>query len=363
MGRRPPDRRLRRTPALLLAAALFAGCAITPAPGVGVTLADTLGSALSDHSIDAFLTAFSDDDQGRARGTSWYTALSAADGDLRQDGASQVEVTTTFPGDRRAATQTIAYQLEDDGSLITGVSPTPGTPLWALEATSITTGVSGTLVSAGLDDTARSAWSNRLDHAAATVDREGVPGVGGWTGGLVVEVPRGDADFQVVTGSAASSASAITTCEGGTPRIVISPRALSLGTGWLDSTLVHEAVHVATDSACVAPGDSLDWAVEGLAESVAARTDAATASRNRELVADELAAHGVPDALPARLETLTDYALAQLAVDQVRAHLGPRADDLLDRAIHDAPGVTAQELRKVTGWYVAELRRRAHMSR
>ncbi len=181
------------------------------------------------------------------------------------------------------------------------MSRTQGTPLWALDPTDLTAATSGTLLSAGLDDAARKLLATRLDHAAAAVQKAGVPGADDWTGGLVVEVPGSDADFQVVTGSAASSASAITICEGGTPRIVVSPEALGLDAEWLDSTLVHEAVHVATDSACVAAGESLGWAVEGLAESVAARADPVTASRNRKLVAEELAAHGVPDALPVRL--------------------------------------------------------------
>ena len=360
MGRRPPDRRLRAA-ALLLGAVLLAGCT---SPGATTTPTEPLGArvgaALSGHSLEAFLAFFPDDAQGQARGTSWYAALAAGDGELAQTGAAQFTVTTTFPGDRRAATQAITYQASgDDDPVISGVARTPGTPLWALNPTRVTPASSGTLLSADLDEAARSTWATRLDHAAARVDHVGVPGADDWAGGLVVEVPGSDADFLVVTGSEASSASAITICEGGTPRIVVSPEALGLDAGWLDSTLVHEAVHVATDSACVAAGESLAWAVEGLAESVTARADAATASRNRKLVAEYLATNGVPDALPERPETLTDYALAQLAVDQVRAHLGSRAGDLLDRAVHDASSVTAQELREVTGWYVAELARRA----
>lgn len=356
MGRRSPDRRLRAA-ALLLAAVLLAGCS---APGAGTTSADLatrLDAALSERSLDGFLAAFPASTDGRGRGTSWYTALSHGDGRFTQADA-QLTVTTTFPGDRRPASQTITYQL-DGGGRVSAVSRTQGTPLWALEATDLTGTGSGTLLSAGLDEAARSVWATRLDHAVTAVGAADVPGAGGWPHGLVVEVPASPADFLLLTGSEASSASAVTTCEGGTPRIVVSPQTRGLDAGWLDSTLVHEAVHVATDSACVAGGASLEWAVEGLAESVAARVDASTASRNRGLVADYLAAHGVPDALPVRLETLTDYALAQLAVDQVRAHLGGRADDLLDRAVHDAASVGSAERREITGWYVAELRRRS----
>ncbi len=116
---------------------------------------------------------------------------------------------------------------------------------------------------------------------------------------------------------------------------------------------------MATDSACVPAGEALGWAVEGLAESVTARNDPATATRNRGLVRDYLKGHAVPTALPAQLEDLTSYALAQLAVDQVRARLGTKADDLLARATHEASTVTPAELGKVTDLYTAELRRLA----
>jgi len=90
---------------------------------------------------------------------------------------------------------------------------------------------------------------------------------------------------------------------------------------------------------------------------VTARVYPATADANRESVRVYLRDHPVPQALPTELRDLTDYALAQLAVDQVRAHLGDKADDLLDRATHRSNSVTATELRRVTRWYVSALRR------
>ena len=141
--------------------------------------------------------------------------------------------------------------------------------------------------------------------------------------------------------------------------MVVNPLILGQSDEWLDSTLVHEAVHVATDSACVPPGQSLAWATEGLAESVTARTDPATATRNRGLVVAFLRDHAVPRVLPSDLADLTSYALAQLAVDQVRARAGAKADDLLERATREAKTVTAAELTRVTGWYTAELTRLA----
>ena len=167
-------------------------------------------------------------------------------------------------------------------------------------------------------------------------------------------------DFTSRTGTPADAASAATTCADGASEIVVNPVVLVAGDQWLRSTLVHEGVHVATDSACVAPGESLGWATEGLAELVAADADPATASRNRKLAVDYLASHDLPNELPSELNTLTDYALAQLAVDQVIKQLGHKADDFLTRAIQRAAKVTAAERDQARSWYVAELRRLAN---
>ncbi|HSK33672.1 MAG TPA: hypothetical protein VK903_09325, partial [Propionicimonas sp.] len=99
------------------------------------------------------------------------------------------------------------------------------------------------------------------------------------------------------------------------------------------------------------------WAVEGVAESVTARVYPAIAAENREAVRTYLRDNPLPKSLPTQLDDLASYALAQLAVDQVRAHLGDKADDLLDRAIHRSASVTPAELRRVTGWYLSALRR------
>ena len=121
---------------------------------------------------------------------------------------------------------------------------------------------------------------------------------------------------------------------------------------------MHEAVHVATDSACGRPDQALNWAVEGLAESVTARVYPAIAAREpgggAGLPARQPDAEG---ACRRELDDLAAYALAQLAVDQVRAHLGEKADDLLERAIHQSGSVTPAELRRVTRWYLSALRR------
>lgn len=233
------------------------------------------------------------------------------------------------------------------------MDPPPARPVWSLPGVEVSTTPSGTLVSAGLTAAGRQRWSRRLAEAEAAVRAERLPG--GWSGGLVVLVPP-EGRFAQAAGEPAA-ASAITTCTAGTPRIVVNPAVLGQPEQWLDATIVHEAVHVATNTACGPPAPA--WVVEGLAESVAARRDPATAAQNRDLVRAQVREHGLPDALPERMETLTDYALAQVAVDAVAARLGERADAFWRRALLDGDGHSAAERALATRWYVAAVRRLA----
>ncbi len=353
MGRRPPRRRLTLrawSGALLLA---IAGCTAAPVPAG--TLADRLNATVRTDEA-AFASNFT---AGSTAGGEWFAALKGAAPTFSQSDGQTLVVTATMPGDRRLATWTLHLELDGATGRIRAVAPTPSRPIWALGQVDVTAATHGTLLSSGLEASARGAWAQRIDRAAAAVARTSPPGEDGWTGGLVVEVPATGSDFQAITDELPNTASALTACGTGTPRIVVNPLILEEPDEWLDSTLVHEAVHVATDSACVPAGESLAWAVEGLAESVTARNDPATATRNRGLVHDYLRDHAVPTALPTQLEDLTSYALAQLAVDQVLAHLGAKADDLLVRATHEAGTVTPVELRRVTDLYAAALRRLA----
>lgn len=353
MGRRTPRRRLihRAWPGVLLLAVI--GCAPTQLPAG--SLADRLNSALGQNQAQAFADNFTTDQSGAAAGREWFAVLSRAQATFSQPDRQTLAVTATMPGDRRPATWTLHLELDGATGRIRTVAPTPDRPIWALGTVDVTAATNGTLLTSGLDASARKEWAERLDRAAAAVARTDPPGTTGWKGGLVVEVPANGSDFQAITDELANTASALTTCVTGTPRVIVNPMILDQPAEWLDSTLVHEAVHVATDSACVPVGRSLAWAVEGLAESVTARNDPATATRNSRLVQAYLRDHPVPKALPSQLETLTDYALAQLAVDQVRAEWGARADDLLERATHDAATVGAGELARVTGWYTVRL--------
>ncbi len=171
-------------------------------------------------------------------------------------------------------------------------------------------------------------------------------------------VPAGPEDFPAAAGLPDADAAAGTECRSGAARVVVNPVVLGLEDAYLTTLLAHEAVHVASGSACA--GGGLGWAVEGLAEAVAAAGDAGLARSNSALVRAHLAEHGVPEELPTGLYDQTDYALAQVAVEQVRARLGDAAAvDLLDRAVRRPDSVTAEELTLAGGWYRDELARLA----
>jgi hypothetical protein len=328
----------------------------TPLPSG--TLAERLSAALGQDREDEFLDNFAVQHDASADGRQWFTVLrhgtSAAISQVDDD---TITVRTSEHGDVGPGTVTLTLELDASGR-IRAVAAGAHRPVWVLGPIEITDATHGTLYSAGLDAASRRQWAGRLNRAVAAVAEDRPPGADDWSKGLVVEIPADAAGFQAVTGESPSSASAITACDTGTPRIVVNPAILHQPDEWLDSTMVHEAVHVATGSPCRS-GSSLAWAVEGLAESVAASSDPVTASRNRGLVLAYLREHPVPRSLPTDLGDLTGYALAQLAVDQARAHLGAAAGDLLNRANGDAGSISRAQLRRITGWYVAELERLA----
>ncbi len=358
MGRRPPHRRLRAAswPAALL---LVAGCTApvgpTATPIAPGTLADRLNAALAADSEDAFADGFSAQHDPSADGRRWFRILRHATvASIAQPDDHTLSVTSGERGDAMPATVTLTVQRDATGRIRSVTAAHP--PIWVLGPTDVTDAVHGTLFSAGLDEASRRQWADRIDHAVDAVARFHPPGADAWPGGLVVEIPADASAFAARTGKDGVNASAVSTCDSGTPRIVVNPAVLGQPAEWLDSTMVHEGVHVATRSPC-RPSGQLAWAVEGLAESAAAASDPVAASRNRGLVLAYLRDHPVPRALPTDLDDLTGYALAQVAVDQLRARAGEASRDLLDRAGGDGGAVTANELRRVTGWYTAELER------
>lgn len=333
----------------LLLLGSLAACA---APPTAADLADRLEAALASRDEAGFVATFTPGTQSLA--SSWYQAFSRTEQHaIRATGPDRFEVRYQFPGDGQAASNTLALQLSDDR--IDLVSPTDQvTPLWLLPHTSVISNERATLISAGLEPAEQERWLNRIERAATELEQQAVSS--GWEPGAVVEIP-GTGNFAKVSGTDAASASAVTRCDWGNSRIIVNPVVLDQGSRWLDSTLVHELTHVATDSACHPGG--IRWVVEGVAEAAAAESDPETAKRNRRLVAARLASDGLPRELPEQVSDLSDYALAQVAVEQLRHHLGAEAERFITTAITTPEQLSAAELEQARGWYRAELKRRA----
>lgn len=333
----------------LLAVILCTGCGAAPVPSAAPDQAQRLNAALAQGE-GAFAALFN----SPLTGTAWYAVLHEADAHFA--GTAQpdtVDVQTQFSGDRGVATQTIALRLAADGTIDGSVDTGPR-PLWALGKTELTAAAHGTVLSSGLDESQRKSWSQRLDRASAAVSGAGVlTPANDWNGGLVVELPADSAAFTATTGSPADDTAAITTCASGTPRIVVNPVAFAQGSQWLQATLTHEAVHVATDSPC---HNGTAWVVEGVAEDVAAMSDPATAKADAVLVKKYLRSHRPVTALPATVVTPTDYALAQVAVAALRWKLDDQAPAFIEAGIIGQ--LSAAQTAQATRIYLAALQRR-----
>jgi hypothetical protein len=360
VGRRPPHRRLRRLAAgLAIVALVGSGCSrIDPATGdprAGEILARQLNDAVRDNNQVAFLQNFSGDQAARTLAQRWYRVLSVSAGTVDvPPGGSLLETTWTLPGDRDDAKSILATSLgsRDGAPVITGVRTTTSMPIWAIEDVEVTPAVHGSVVSSGLTSQQRVEAARLLNAAVAAVQKAGVVSPKArWAGSLVVEEPSTAPNFRTVTGMDADSTAGVTTCDDGTARIVMSPL---VGDDWFAETLVHEAVHVATDSPC---GNGAVWAAEGLAEWVTERTYPDVARANADLVRDYLRTNDLPDDIPDSVSSPTDYALAAVAVEQVFAHLGhDRAVDHLDAFMRRGK-VSDDDYTRIAKWYTAELAR------
>lgn len=328
--------------------------ACSPAPALGSvsptatisTSAEQLAAAWAARDRAAFVATFGRSPLAAAQAERWYQLLTDSHGRLTVTDSGQLAVTNQLPGDRRPATEIVSLRLSADNGFT--VVAEAGTPLWALEPARLAGSGSTSVLTAAGDDQA-TAWLALATRAEAAVRAAGI--AEDWPGGLVLEVPESADDFALRTGSPAATASAVTSCRSGTPRIIVNPALREYPDHVQFATLTHEAVHAATDSACQS---GLAWAVEGLAESVAAQADPATATANRTLVRAYLASHPLPAALPEHPRTPTDYALAQLAADQVRSRLADRAPDFFARATRDA--LSPSEIARATSWYRDALR-------
>jgi len=211
-----------------------------------------------------------------------------------------------------------------------------------------------------LGEEARDAWLSRVESAQRTLaGTDFGPLDDGWDGELVVELPDTASHYQELAGAGVEDAAAVTRCPSEGARITINPVVATSGAGYLESLVLHEAVHVATGSSC--GGEAPQWVEEGLAEWVASEHSGDALAANQAWVAAYLADHGVPEALPADAEFTADpdsvsaaYGLARLAVAVAVDRLGTAAAmDYFARAYTgEAPQATGARL---TAWYRAEL--------
>lgn len=209
-------------------------------------------------------------------------------------------------------------------------------PLWMLGPVQAASGHGATAVVA---DGQAGRWLSRAETARAAVSAAVEADLGrSWRGGLVIEVPGSQADFERVLGGAAGSygqIAAVTRPEGPDPaeagvRVVVNPvLADPLTPAGLDVLLTHEATHVATRSAI---SRAPLWLVEGFADYVAYRRVPSAAPAAESLVRSAVRQQGLPSDLPADRSFQPDaadlaqtYALAWAACRFVADRYSPDA--------------------------------------
>ncbi len=228
-------------------------------------------------------------------------------------------------------------------------------PTGALEPTAV---AGGTLyATAELVPAQRQAWLERIERSSAVVADAGLGSLDDdWDGQVIVELPVTTRDYTVLAGSGSDTAAAVTRCDPEGSRIAINPRVRAESADYLDSLLLHEAVHVATGSACT---DAPLWIEEGLAEWLTAEHHAATQQANQQWLDHELAVGGLPTGLPADAsfwgsadQVSGAYALAAFAVATAIEQLGQ------DQAMAFFAAPDESTTGQLTEWYLAGLRAR-----
>lgn len=351
------SRRITRRRLLLAACSLAAsGCAARPAstptlPALGESLRRALGAG--DEA--GFLAGFADTDHGRALGRRIYANLRQLDSvDLRTSSIeagppSVVTIAATWALGRgaRTATSGLRFALADgDPARIDSAQVRPRQPLWT-QADLVVRGADA--VTLELDETLAAQSDVWLTAGATAIGAVGGDALGeltaGWDGRLAVELPALQRDYALLVGMPTEEAigtGGVTLRLGESPesplRVVVNPRVgIHAGADAAAAVLVHEAVHVATNS--IASPAPL-WLKEGLAESVAAATVPSAGTANRAKVQAWVGVHGFPTALPGDADFRDDpasaYALAQFAVDALIAHRG-RAETLRSAATGEVP--------------------------
>jgi len=322
------------------------------------SLVSHLGTSLSERDQNGFLANFAPSAQSQQLGQIWYANLSQFAHATISSAHGGVTVSWSVPGDRAPVVDTLDpdLSLEAGRTVIVGNPLNAATPVWAATNVTVDTSAAGSVVSAALTSAQRTTWQSRLASAVRRLgDADLAPLDDSWNGRLVVQIPA-DADGYRRLGGDPDTSEAVTVCRAGAVRIDVNPRALALGAGELDTLLLHEGVHAATQSCASA---TPMWQREGLAEWVAASAYPATASSDRAAAVAWLASHPFPSALPPDADFAGDgdatwaaYALSELAVGAMVHHLGrPATMRMLNQS-----RLTDAQLARATGWYQDALR-------
>jgi hypothetical protein len=212
-----------------------------------------------------------------------------------------------------------------------------------------------------LGDQPRSAWLTRLEWAAETLAGTGFGTLDDtWDGQLVVELPGTAGQYQELAGAGMDDAAAVTRCPPGGARITVNPVVGANEPWYLDSLVLHEAVHVATGSSC--GGEAPQWVEEGLAEWVACEHSSESLAANQAWVMEYLERHGVPEALPDDPDFTADpdsvsaaYALARQAVAVAIDQLGEAGAMDYFAGAYDGRQTGDATTAEITSRYLAEL--------
>ena len=221
----------------------------------------------------------------------------------------QATLDWSLPGETSTAQQTVWLTLlpGPDGVRLAGTTDdadpdTPAEPIWWRHpVTRVDRGGLTLLLGPGQRATT---WADLTAHSVREArHRLPTPLSGRWPDRVVVEVPTDAASFESVLGAARGSyagTAAVTRPEGprtdSAVRVVVNPALADQPALERRLTLTHEMVHVATRSAS-SPAPL--WAVEGLAEYVAYRTEPRARAATEQALAAALRRDGVPSRLPA----------------------------------------------------------------
>jgi len=285
-----------------------------------------LDATLSTRDRAGFVGAFAPDTAAQVLAERlWGNFVALGVTDLTAPAPGRLRAHWAVPGERSVAEEEVAltfvgHQVAD------AVAAGPAAPLWLIQPLTVH-GALGAACVAAPGTTEADAWLTAAGDAAAIVAKAGLgEAAAAWDGVLVTELPSDVAAFALASGltlstSSATQAVTVMATAASAPRIVGNLGATaSLDPVGLRTLLVHEGVHVATRSAV---SSAPLWAVEGIAESVAAASDEVARVRNLGLARDSARPTALPTAADLNGATAeTAYALAAVAVDAAIARWG-----------------------------------------